>query len=82
MQVMDDLCQRIFDIQLALEMAVSGPINAKQVQELSAQMSQIEHELELHESQVDAMLPLIEKSKDIIQEIQLAKQVFENEIHQ
>ncbi|EAY06872.1 hypothetical protein TVAG_340500 [Trichomonas vaginalis G3] len=79
---MDDLCQRIFDIQLALEMAVSGPINAKQVQELSAQMSQIEHELELHESQVDAMLPLIEKSKDIIQEIQLAKQVFENEIHQ
>lgn len=80
--VMEDLCQRIFDIQLSLEMAISSPIDSKQIQELSAQMSQIEHELELYENQVDAMLPLIDKSKEIIKEIQTAKQIFSSAISQ
>ena len=68
--ILEDLCSRIFDIQMCLECAANGGADQKHIQELTAQMCKIENELRIIDEEVNAQMPLVERVESVIERLE------------
>ena len=68
--ILEDLCSRIFDIQMCLECAANGGADQKHIQDLTTQMCKIENELNLIEEEVNAQMPLVERVESVIERLE------------
>ena len=68
--VLEDLCSRIFDIQMCLECAANGGADERHIQELTAEMCKIENELQIIDEEVSAQMPLVNRVESLIGRLQ------------
>lgn len=75
--VLDDLCSRIYDIQMCIECAVNGGADQQHIRDLTTKMCKIEKELQLIEEEVNAQLPLVNRAEVLIQRMQEINKITE-----